>query len=317
MSTPVSPALKTAITPIKTTFSAFQPSGTAVNQPLLPNAGLASGRTLPTQLGHATSALGLLGVALLLHRLPARPSSFSLLSSDWKDWARLGLGVKAVDETNKAGGWTPPPWLLALQTVTVLAPLTHGVLNPKAYKQLPLLALTVPALVEGTHRLSEVATQQLEAHPEVPVPHWLPNTLIPLASTIVGIVTLRNIVKMPTYQQFLGDAEAGHGAGTTIVGTEAVICGRCGGSHLICMSEIGDMLGSFGAWLTGKPQQKAQQTPDPLPMTQPHFGATKAKGGLQRLGQLVLSPIVNTSVWLKELATGFYKDVKLLLKTTA
>jgi hypothetical protein len=312
MSSPVWYGQTPQYTPIKTTFSAFQP------QPALPsmqhgNSVKATGTQ--ATLSHVGVALGSVGVALLLHRLPARPSSFSLLSSDWKDWARLGLGVKAVDETNKAGDWTPPPWLLALQTVTVLAPLTHGVLNPKAYKQLPLLALTVPALVEGTHRLSDISKHQLEAHPEVPIPKWMPATLIPLASTIAGIVLLRSVVKTPAYQRFTGDAEAGHGAGTTIVGTEAIICGRCGGSHLICMSEIGDMLGSFGAWITGKPRPTEE---GPLQASsQPHFGAAKPRRGLQRLPQILLSPIINTTVWMKELATGFYKDIRLLLKTTA
>jgi hypothetical protein len=202
---------------------------------------------------HLAQAVGLFAVGLLLHRLPASKSSFSLISSDWKDWARMTLGVFAAGEVNRSLDWHPKPWQLALETVTILSPLSNGLLNQKAWRQFPLLAIFVPLLVQSTDWLNQWAQHKLDdTHSHLP--HWVPKLVISISATLAGLLTLRSLVKTNAYRQLTGQSESVHAS--QVIGPEAIICTRCGGQHLLCMSELGDMAGSLGAWFKGPSQQK-------------------------------------------------------------
>lgn len=187
----------------------------------------------------------LMGVGLLLHKLPAHKSSFNLVSSDWKDWARMALSVGAVDQINKALQWKPEPWQLGLQTVTAITAISNG-FTKKGWKQFPLLAIFIPLLVQGTHYLNEFTDQKLK-ETNSDIPGWIPKVLISGASTVLGIVALRNIIKTDWYNKLTGQSSSGQSS--QVIGAEAVVCTRCGAQHLICMSELGDMLGSFSLWI--------------------------------------------------------------------
>ncbi len=193
-------------------------------------------------------AVSMFGAGLLLHRLPASKSSFQLVSSDWKDWARMALSVGVVDQINKAFEWKPEPWQLGLQTVTAITAISNG-FTKKGWKQFPLLALFIPALVQGTHHLNEFTEQKLKDSDSA-IPSWIPKILISGTSTLVGIFALRNIIKTDWYSKLTGKTP--NSQSSQIIGAEAVVCTRCGAQHLICMSELGDMLGSFALWIKGQ-----------------------------------------------------------------
>jgi hypothetical protein len=201
------------------------------------------------------AAGGMLAVGLLLHRLPAHPSSFEILSSDWKDWARMALGIGVVDQANKALGWKPEPWQLALETVTAITALSNG-FTKKGWRQFPLLATFVPLLVQGTHYLNEFAQKQLEKNDSAITP-WIPKVLISVTSTVLGIVTLRGVIKSDWYGKLTG--QNANGSTGQVIGAETMVCSRCGGQHLVCMSEIGDMIGSIGAWFKGHHREEGKR----------------------------------------------------------
>ncbi|MEB3244688.1 MAG: hypothetical protein VKJ06_01720 [Vampirovibrionales bacterium] len=206
---------------------------------------------------HLLGALGYALSAVLIGRLgqknvpgllaKVKPPAMKLFSLDIKDWLKTGLAVQTVSQMNQAFNVSPPPWALALETVTVMTPLLHGPLNKKGWANLPLLALTIPALVQGTHALSERLNHVLE-NTERPVPKWLPQTALSLGSAVVGFVGLRRLIQHPTYQKLLGKA------GLAAAATDIMACTRCGGVHsnLICTTEVAEALGGAGAWLQSK-----------------------------------------------------------------
>jgi hypothetical protein len=202
---------------------------------------------------HMLSAVGFLVSGLMLHRLPAYPSSFALISSDWKDWTRMVMGVLAVGEINKSLDWQAKPWQLALETVAILSPLSNGFLNRKGWRQFPLLAVFVPTVVQATDWINQWAERQLKEK-KAKVPLWLPKLAISLSSTLAGLFAIRSVIKTNTYRQWVG--QEGSSSTNPVVGAEAIICTRCGGQHLLCMSELSDMAGSMGAWLKGQSQKK-------------------------------------------------------------
>jgi hypothetical protein len=158
--------------------------------------------------------------------------------------------VVAVDKINDGFGWKPPAWAVGLESVAILMPLMAGkVFAKKTWVNFPLLAVGVPLLVEGTQRLSDFVEKKLDEN-DAGVSHWVPKTVISLASTVVGLLAFRSILKNSNYQRATGQDPA-QGSGT-VIGAEVAVCSRCGGQHLVCASEIGEMLGGIGAWLKGE-----------------------------------------------------------------
>lgn len=204
------------------------------------------------------SAAGFLGAALLLRRLPARPTSFKLFSSDWKDWAKLGLGVVSLNKINQAFRYEPPPWLNAIQTVGVVTPLMLGFKKP-ALLQMAVLAPLVGALVQGTHWLSERSEGWLED--KAGVPAMVTRVAIAAAMVVLGLRTLPPMLGQVNawgreghFGQGMANAirqeqAASHSAkANTQAAGISTICARCGGAHAICMSEIADFFGALGNW---------------------------------------------------------------------
>jgi hypothetical protein len=228
--------------------------------------------------GHIAAAVGFFMTARLLHRLPAYhptfPPSFQtrykkwqlalaeMIPMDWKDWARIGLGVGMVKSINKVIDTEPPPWVNALETVAVLTPMMGAkVFSKKTWRYFPMLAIGVPLLVQGT----DWGKQALAKNEKIP--KWIPNTVLPIASTIVGMVAFRKGIKA---MESRTAGSQGSGGTNQVIGSEvSVICARCGGMHLVCPSEIGEMMGAFVA--TGHQQNKSNvQASTPLNTQQIH-----------------------------------------------
>jgi hypothetical protein len=208
------------------------------------------------RLSSAASALAFIGLGLLLNRVPAKPSAFEMVSTNIEDWVKMGLGVTAVGKINEALDWKPKPWQHGLETVSVLTFITQG-LRLRGWKHFPLLAASVPALVQGTHWVSHKVDAFLDKHGST-LPRWIPKLGITLASTLGGVYGLRTVMEAPMYRSATGQLSTAEGQ--QMMGTEALVCSRCGGTHLVCMEEVSDFIGSMVGWLKehwqiGKPHR--------------------------------------------------------------
>lgn len=194
--------------------------------------------------------LGLMLAGLALHKLPpVKHASFQFFSTDPKDYIRATLGVAAVGKFNTAADLKLPPWLLGLETVTAIAILSNGS-QKKLWRHFPLLAVFVPLLVQGTHELIELTNRALDKQQST-LPKWVPQLGISTLTTIAGVLGLRGIMNTQQYVNFVGKT-FGADAAVGITGAEAVVCARCSGNHLICVTEVTDMVGSLAAWFRQK-----------------------------------------------------------------
>jgi hypothetical protein len=214
-----------------------------------------------TRTGAAFAALGLIGLGLLLNRIPAKASAFEMVSTRLEDWVKMALGVMAVGKINAAIGgpktpWQPKPWQHGLETVTVLTFITQG-LNLKGWKHFPLLAVSVPLLVQATHWLTNKAEAYLDKH-NSPLPRWVPKLGITLASTVGGVYGLRGIMQTPVYNKTMGNL--GATSGQQALGAEVLVCSRCGGAHLVCMEEVSDFIGSMAGWFKQRLSKESKTT---------------------------------------------------------
>ncbi|MEB3206830.1 MAG: hypothetical protein VKK59_05740 [Vampirovibrionales bacterium] len=209
----------------------------------------------------ALGGVGLIAASLYLRKFPVKASRFEFFPTDWKIWAQTIMGSMAVTKLNQAINASPPPWLNALETVAVVSPLVSGPLRSKTWRQLPLLAVGVPLLVQAT----QLADQKLEAllsDRNSSVPKWIPRMALSVVSVLVGLFGLRGVMKMPAYQQFVQGSPSSVASAT--VGAEAtIVCARCGGVHLICVNEIADVTAGLLNWLKQgfQANQQSNQAP--------------------------------------------------------
>jgi cytochrome c553 len=193
-------------------------------------------------------ALGLaaafLANALLLRRIPAHTSSFKWLSSDWKDWAKIGLGVAGVNQFNKAINWHPPAWLGALETVALINPIMLG---RKGLPQLPGMAVLVSSMVGATNFLSNRAEPFLED--KLNMPPGLTRFILSVGTTILGLAAYPAVARSGA----LGASAKEQAQSNLAAASGMTACARCGGAHgLICMTDIGEFFGAIGNWFHSK-----------------------------------------------------------------
>ena len=201
---------------------------------------------------HLLFTAGFLGLGALLHYLPATKNSFKIISSDWKDWTKIALGVSAVGRFNQAMDLKLPPWLVAIETAFVINPLVSG-LSKKALLQTVVMAPLIAGVVQGANYLNNHLVEPLKekAH----IPPVLTRLGVTIGVMLIGVKAYPGLYKQVASTGVLGN-EAKSKTAQVIIGTEALICGRCGGSHLICMSEIGDYLGGMLNWLKSRSAQE-------------------------------------------------------------
>jgi hypothetical protein len=233
-----------------TAFSAFPSSTSLAASYSMPGSALQPKPVDPVddktqkRISSALTAVALVGLGLMLNRIPAKPSAFEMVSTNLEDWVKMGLGVAAVGKVNEAADWKPKPWQHGLETVSLLTFMTQG-LRLKGWKHFPLLALNVPVLVQGTHWLSRKTEDYLDRHNST-LPRWIPKLGITLASTLGGVYGLRSVMEAPWYRSTMG--QFGATAGQQTLGAETLVCSRCGGTHLVCMEEVSDFIGSMVGW---------------------------------------------------------------------
>jgi hypothetical protein len=189
---------------------------------LLPN-----GLNVPELLG----AAGLFTAGMLTHQLPARavPGVKRLLPTDPKVWARVILGILAVNKLNKALDWQPPPWLGGVEAVAVITPLAMK-FNKASLKQAALLAPLVGAVVQAASWLNSKASEPL--HEKFSIPPFVTRMTIALGMALAGLKA----------SKLLG-----------IGGAMAMTCARgCTPGSIVCLSELGEMVSGMKTWLQNK-----------------------------------------------------------------
>lgn len=186
--------------------------------------------------------------ALMLRLAPLRPSAYKLIPTDWKQWAKVALGITGIKHLNEGLGWKPPVWLGAIQTVAILNPLLQGV-SKASMGQLALLIPMVAGLVEGT----KVAGDKLEPslHEQFQVPPVLTRIALSVGTTILGIFAFHKVYNTAALKGLLGEEAKMLAASGTLAAVP--VCTRCGGcASVVCASEVGDFVGSLKDWLHGK-----------------------------------------------------------------
>jgi hypothetical protein len=210
----------------------------------------------------------LLGIGLLLHRLPIRQPTngmTTLLPSDWKVWARVLLGISAVHKINQAFDWKLPPWLGALESIAVINPIAVG-FSRIALKQTAVMAPLVAGTVQGASILKDKTSKPLQEK-------WQ----ISPAVTQAGITATLGLAAMLVYPHAyrvlaksgaIGEDLKQAAEKATIMATTFTTCARgCSPSSFICLSELADIWGSFVNWLQGQHQPKPAAPPSrPLPV---------------------------------------------------
>lgn len=198
--------------------------------------------TLTQRLIPLANAAGLLLAAVMLRRLPTSPSTFTVISSDWKVWAKMALGMGVVSQVNQAANWKPPAWAVAMMNVAMIVPLMCKFGTTEAKKQLAKsLAILMPGvagLVAGTNWVNAHAEKPLEERYNIPPA--ITRLVLSVSSTLLGIGVFHQIFK---------------GMGLNLPITAA--CSRCGGScSTVCATEIGEYVSALGGLVQPKAHER-------------------------------------------------------------
>lgn len=201
------------------------------------------------------------------HQLPQRQFTEKfLMTPDWRTYARIGLGLVAMQKINKVADWKPAPWLGALEAISIINPLTLGFSLASATQ-----AVIIAPLVAGGVQLAQGLNRAIMSRLPKPAenkPHqvaWqyapvLSQLLIAMGFGAVGLKFYPKIVKATAeqaakvtwfpkaLQKELSKMSKAEGA----VGSSMTMntCPRgCSPGSVVCMSETAEILGGFGAWI--------------------------------------------------------------------
>lgn len=196
-------------------------------------------------LGHMAKGTGLLISTVLLKKLPKHNSDFRLLSTDWKEWAKVLTAIGGLGEFEKAAQWEPPIWLNAMMNVALVTPLVTR-FNLANMLQGAIIAPFVGGLASLNHYLGDKAEQpaQQYLHLSPTVTHFALSAL----TTLTGLAILPGIGKAipPPAKSWPGQnlgketsaAAANNSATRAAVGTSCAN-GCC--ASIICANDVGQM----------------------------------------------------------------------------
>ncbi|MGE0201275.1 MAG: hypothetical protein AB7P76_09930 [Candidatus Melainabacteria bacterium] len=195
-------------------------------------------------------AAGLFTLGMMTHQLPvrARPGK-SLLPADWKAFFRIGSGIVAVNQLNKAMDWHPSTWQGALEAVTVINPLALGISN-KSVAQMVVMAPLVTGVVQAATFLNEKVTEPLKEKLHIPTP--ITRLALSLGFAGIGIMVYPQIFKVVAHSGLLGRGireEVLAGGAAAVAGSAMVTCARgCSPGSVVCLSETAEMMGGMANW---------------------------------------------------------------------
>jgi hypothetical protein len=233
----------------------------------------------PIQPAHLARAGLLFSLGLITHHLPGKavsPKTYQfVLPPDWKSWARVGLGVATVSQLNKGMNWQPPAWLTGVESAAVITPMSL-----RFSKTSGLTALLVAPLVASTVQTSQWANQAFvnDLKQQWHVPEPLSRLLISLTVGGLGImgsmIFHRQIRKLPVEKLPLKKYPALQKRAETlkknlgeILGPSMLLrsCSRGCSPSIICLSEIGEMLGGMWHWFQNRPSPN-EKSPNGTPL---------------------------------------------------
>jgi hypothetical protein len=190
--------------------------------------------------------------AIILKRLPANtvhPQLHSpLLSSDWKEWAKVGLGIGAMSQTTQALNWKPPLWLQAMLNVAVVGPMVAGVTKRNVI-QSAILAPIVAGMVQGTQWASEKSEGPLQQKFNIPPP--VTHALFSFGMVLAGLRVF------PWVNSAIPLAKDTTASRAGLMSTCANGC--C--SSLVCVNDIGQLGSSLAHSISPKNNSNATRSP--------------------------------------------------------
>jgi len=200
--------------------------------------------------GLATVA-GYVGAGFLLHKLPPRlpkDGMKTMLPADWKVWAKVGLGIAAVQKLNQTIGWKPPPWLGALEAVSIINPIAVGISKHNLI-QMGVMAPVVALVVQAASTLQKKIAPPLQE--KYGTPPVLTRLGLSLVLGIGSLVAYPFIYRRIATSGLLGKAlkEKALESGSAFASAAFATCARgCSPGSFICLGEVADVVGSFGSW---------------------------------------------------------------------
>jgi hypothetical protein len=211
------------------------------------------------------STAGLIGTGLLLHQLPPRLPKDGLktmLPADWKVWARVILGIAAIQKLNQTFNWKPAPWLGALQAVALINPIAVG-FSVNNLIQMAVMAPIVAGVVQGAsvlqRKLAPPAKDRLDAPP------ILVRFGISLALGIGSLLAYPVIYRRIAASGLIGKElqEKALDSGSAFASATFATCARgCSPGSFICLGEMADIVGSLGNWTDPKIISSGKGTDD-------------------------------------------------------
>jgi hypothetical protein len=207
-----------------------------------------------------------------LKGLPLLPAA-----SHWSFWARLPMGVIAVNQLNKGINWVAPAWLNAIETTAVLTLLTAG-LNKMALKDFIKIGSFVAISTAVANSVSQWLEKKLKTHFQIDPK--LTRGLVTFASLAGGVVLYSKgyepLIKKVPFLKWLhvdGTNSTGKAAASMLTQT----CPRgCtpqlpGSPVVVCLTEMADMLGAKTSGMQSSYQSfTSQKKEKPSPPNDEH-----------------------------------------------
>lgn len=233
----------------------------------------------PIKPAHLASAGLLFTLGLVTHHLPGKavsPKTFQfVLPPDWKSWARVGLGIATVGQINKGMNWQPPAWLTGVESAAVITPMALRFSKASGLTLL-LVAPLVASIVQTSQWANQAFVNDLKQQWKVPEP--LSRLVISLTVGGLGILgslmfhrQIRNlpVEKLPlkNYPALQKKAETLKKNLSEILGPSILLqgCSRGCSPSIICLSEIGEMVGGMWHWFQNRPNSN-EKTPSVIPL---------------------------------------------------
>ena len=186
--------------------------------------------------------------ALMLKRIPPRLSAYTLIPTDWKQWAKAGLGVAGISQLNQGLEWKPPLWLGTAQTVVILTPLLQK-LEKGWLRQLLILTPLITGLVQVNHWVSEKAEGFLER--KFNIPPLVTQLGFSILTTITGMKAFPVIDK--TVDDWLGKAfgleNRALSRSQEAAMATSMTCARGCCASAVCINELGEYGSAFYNWM--------------------------------------------------------------------
>lgn len=220
--------------------------------PLKPTAQSISPATLPAFPANqlAIAALAYLSGTLLsllpTHSRPAIKGKTFLMPTDWKAYAKVGLGMTTVHGLNNFLGIKPPPFLQGMETVAIIQSLMLGVSKTNA-KLFLVMGPLIGAYVQLADWIHKGIRQPLQQ--EAGLPPWVIRAGLGIGMMAGGFWLLPKLYKPIFNTGWLGK-ELSEKAKQATMAT-MVTCPRgCTVGGVVCLSEIAEILGSMGQWIS-------------------------------------------------------------------